>query len=693
MEKKNKLAQKKQDKKSKKVAEDHDLNLNGSGSLESKFLAWKKKSKPLKQFPFLNNLLFSEFLNMDTTVNSANQTMQDNEHASSNLKNALKYKGVMSYIEQHSDSIESDALNHNIAFMYNVDKEALKKEVSSIKKTIKKAPKNTQIEQYLKNLIQQETPIEADTEDLGDGVEIIILSSPKSKSKWNSKKKREDIIEDKNDSKHTLTQNDEESKGKKTNARQTKNNGVTNKREAIVIEDPEQTKKATKGKNGIVIKIEDSITEDVHPIKKKIKENSSAVKEVIVDHDEKKLDDKRNDTDKKKKKKEKETKERKPRKKKTDEAESKPRKSSSSQTKRRKSKKEESESSIEDVQEAKDAAPEQFMELQINNDVDSDQGEGFSFFFVNENVFNKTKPYFEKKPRPEQICSCLGGCNDPTICPCARFNFDNCGKTSCYVYDPKYEKKRLLNPLIRKDMHIYECSSQCACNKGFCLNSCINEGNANKANITDLVVERYEKIYKGNEPNLANFSAKMWGLKAKAFLPANTYVVEYCGEIITKKEGDRRGEKYDSVNCNYLFDLNKHVEIEKVDHSNGVITLNIDGICETRNTSKLKDISENFPLVIDAFFYGNHSRFVNHSCMPNMVALAVHIENRNILLPRIIFFALRDIQPGEELTIDYNCAPLKDLKNTDQLVCLCGAEFCRGYVYEEGQDSDGETKQ
>jgi len=333
-------------------------------------------------------------------------------------------------------------------------------------------------------------------------------------------------------------------------------------------------------------------------------------------------------------------------------------------------------------------ATEQYMNICINNEVDSDGGEGFSFFYVNKNVHNKTKHYFETKMDLNEVCSCVGGCTDPAICPCARYNFENCGKTACYIYDPKHGKKKILNQLLSKDMHIYECTPQCACTKSQCLNSCIGEGDANKAKVEEFIVERYHKVYQGNEPKAQGIAAKMWGLKSREFIPASTFIIEYCGEIITRKEGDKRGEKYDSVNCNYLFDLNKHAEVEKIDESTNTITLNIDGVCETRKMKQLKDIAANFPLVIDAFFYGNHSRFVNHSCWPNMVALAVHTENRNMLLPRIVFFALRDIQPGEELTIDYNCAPLKDLKNTDVLVCLCGAPNCRGYVYEEARENE-----
>lgn len=48
---------------------------------------------------------------------------------------------------------------------------------------------------------------------------------------------------------------------------------------------------------------------------------------------------------------------------------------------------------------------------------------------------------------------------------------------------------------------------------------------------------------------------------------------------------------------------------------------------------------------IDGALHGNTARYVNHSCMPNGEA---RIEGG-----RIFFYAIRDIMPDEEITIDY----------------------------------------
>lgn len=48
----------------------------------------------------------------------------------------------------------------------------------------------------------------------------------------------------------------------------------------------------------------------------------------------------------------------------------------------------------------------------------------------------------------------------------------------------------------------------------------------------------------------------MWGLFTLEDIPAGAFILEYTGEVITKKEGDKRGKHYDKVGMSYLFDMN-----------------------------------------------------------------------------------------------------------------------------------------
>ena len=78
--------------------------------------------------------------------------------------------------------------------------------------------------------------------------------------------------------------------------------------------------------------------------------------------------------------------------------------------------------------------------------------------------------------------------------------------------------------------------------------------------------------------------------------------------------------------------------------------------------------------VIDAGVNGNEARYINHSCEPNCEAVT---ERR-----RIWIYALREIEPGEELTYDYNLTGDDDVESqAEQYSCRCGTSSCRGTMY------------
>lgn len=60
-------------------------------------------------------------------------------------------------------------------------------------------------------------------------------------------------------------------------------------------------------------------------------------------------------------------------------------------------------------------------------------------------------------------------------------------------------------------------------------------------------------------------------------------------------------------------------------------------------------------------------RFINHSCAPNTFMRCTPV--------RAEFYALRDIDAGEELTVDYG-----DSHHNGKLPCRCGAARCRGFI-------------
>ena len=90
----------------------------------------------------------------------------------------------------------------------------------------------------------------------------------------------------------------------------------------------------------------------------------------------------------------------------------------------------------------------------------------------------------------------------------------------------------------------------------------------------------------------------MWSLVALESIPIGSYLFDYTGEIIDDNTAENRAAIYDNRGFNYLYDM-------KYENSE-------------------EDLSIRQSFTIDACFFGNESRFVNHSCQPNAQAIIMH---------------------------------------------------------------------
>jgi SET domain-containing protein len=126
------------------------------------------------------------------------------------------------------------------------------------------------------------------------------------------------------------------------------------------------------------------------------------------------------------------------------------------------------------------------------------------------------------------------------------------------------------------------------------------------------------------------------GVFALSRIRRGTRVIEYLGDRVSHKEADRRYEAKDTEDSHtFLFIVDRSV-------------------------------------VIDGGSQGNDARYINHGCDPNCESV---IDDR-----RVFIEAVRTIQPGEELTYDYQIGRDRtDPPNVDEIfACRCGSDQCRG---------------
>ncbi|KAM4705207.1 histone-lysine N-methyltransferase SETD2 [Rhinophrynus dorsalis] len=137
---------------------------------------------------------------------------------------------------------------------------------------------------------------------------------------------------------------------------------------------------------------------------------------------------------------------------------------------------------------------------------------------------------------------------------------------------------------------------------------------------------------------------KGWGLRAAKDLKPNTFVLEYCGEVLDHKEFKARVKEYArNKNIHYYFMALKNDEI------------------------------------IDATQKGNCSRFMNHSCDPNCETQKWTVNGQL----RVGFFTTRLVPAGSELTFDYQFQRY----GKEAQKCFCGSANCRGYLGGENRVS------
>ncbi|KAF4962086.1 hypothetical protein FSARC_9820 [Fusarium sarcochroum] len=186
-------------------------------------------------------------------------------------------------------------------------------------------------------------------------------------------------------------------------------------------------------------------------------------------------------------------------------------------------------------------------------------------------------------------------------------------RRKAYAYHAHGSKAGLLRSKFHNSkMPIYECHQGCSCSI-HCPNRVVERGRT-------IPLEIFRTEDRG------------WGVRSPVSIRKGQFVDRYLGEIITSTEADHRRSKsaISQRKDVYLFALDKFTDPNSFD-------------------PRLKGPS----LEVDGEFMSGPTRFINHSCEPNMRIFARVGDHADKHIHDLALFAIRDIQKGQELTFDY----------------------------------------
>lgn len=274
-----------------------------------------------------------------------------------------------------------------------------------------------------------------------------------------------------------------------------------------------------------------------------------------------------------------------------------------------------------------------------------------NFRFINRVIFGKGVA----GASPEFLSGCE--CSDTRHCQYAACGCldeveadPNAPDGKLYAYHTHGSKKGLLRShYLSSRQPIYECHCDCACDPALCPNRVVERGRT-----VPLQIFRTR-------------DGRGWGVRCPVDIRRGQFVDTYLGEVITAEEADARRRQSNRAQRKdvYLFALDKFIDPDSPD---------------PRLVGP--------PLEVDGEFCSGPTRFINHSCEPNLRIFARVGDHANKHVHDLALFAIRDIPRGEELTFDYVDGVAEheiDANDADlrafMTECRCGSKKCRGWLW------------
>ncbi|KAI3469876.1 hypothetical protein Pfo_026539 [Paulownia fortunei] len=261
-----------------------------------------------------------------------------------------------------------------------------------------------------------------------------------------------------------------------------------------------------------------------------------------------------------------------------------------------------------------DARPKGYVSLDL-----SSKKENFPVFFYNDVDGDHDPIYYEyliTTVFPPYVyncgntsgCDCVGGCLDDCFCA-----MKNGGE---FAYD-------LHGILVRGKPLIFECGPHCRC-PPTCRNRVTQKG----------VRNRFE-VFRSRETG--------WGVRSLDLIQAGSFICEYAGVVLTREQAQVFTMNGDSLIYPSRF-------AERWKEWGNLSQVFSDYVCPACPSIPPLDFA------MDVSRMRNVACYMSHSSSPNVLVQLVLYDHNNVSFPHLMLFALENIPPMRELSLDYGVA-------------------------------------
>jgi euchromatic histone-lysine N-methyltransferase len=215
---------------------------------------------------------------------------------------------------------------------------------------------------------------------------------------------------------------------------------------------------------------------------------------------------------------------------------------------------------------------------------------------------------FHQSSREEIGCECIDGCVDGCFC------FIKNGNEFPYSQNGILLKGR---PLI------FECGPFCRC-PPHCRNRVTQKG-----------LKHRLEVFRSRDHG--------WGVRSLDFIEAGTFICEYTGVALTKEQ-----EKIVTMNGDELIYPSWFAESWA---EWGNLSL-IDNSYKRPSYQSIPPLE----FALDVSRMRNVACYMSHSSTPNVMVQFVHFDHNNLMLPHSMLFAMENIPPSREFSLDFGVA-------------------------------------